>query len=86
MSAPSLAAKLVCLLVRGYQLVLSPLFRGCCRFTPSCSAYMIEAVTRFGALRGGWMGLKRLGRCNPWHAGGFDPVPEKEEERAGRGK
>lgn len=77
MNAPSPAAKLVCLLVRGYQLVLSPLFRGCCRFTPSCSAYTIEAVTRFGAFRGGWMGFKRICRCNPWCKGGHDPVPEK---------
>jgi hypothetical protein len=77
LNAPSPAAKLLCLLVRGYQLILSPLFRGCCRFTPSCSAYMIEAVGRFGALRGGWMGLKRICRCNPWCKGGHDPVPEK---------
>ena len=71
----SLPAWLVCLLVRAYQLVLSPLFGGCCRFTPSCSNYMLEAVRVHGVIYGVYLGLRRLARCHPWHPGGFDPVP-----------
>ncbi|MCO4098510.1 MAG: membrane protein insertion efficiency factor YidD [Gemmatimonas sp.] len=61
--------------VRGYQLVLSPIFGGACRYYPSCSAYAIEALDKHGAWRGGWMALRRIGRCHPFHPGGFDPVP-----------
>lgn len=71
----SLPARLVCLLVRAYQLVLSPLFGDCCRFTPSCSNYMLEAVRVHGVIYGVYLGLRRLARCHPWHPGGFDPVP-----------
>jgi uncharacterized protein len=60
--------------VRAYQLVLSPWFGGACRFTPSCSAYAIEALGRHGAWRGSWLALKRLARCHPWGPAGFDPV------------
>lgn len=62
-------------LVRLYQVGLSPLLPASCRYYPSCSAYAIEALERHGALRGGWLALKRLGRCHPFRAGGFDPVP-----------
>jgi putative membrane protein insertion efficiency factor len=62
-------------LVRGYQVVLSPLLPASCRFYPSCSAYAIEALERHGALRGSWLTLRRLARCHPFHAGGYDPVP-----------
>jgi uncharacterized protein len=58
----------------GYKLLLSPLLPSACRFYPTCSAYMREAVAKYGALRGVWLGLKRLGRCHPFHAGGYDPV------------
>jgi len=68
--------------VRGYQMVLSPIFGGSCRYYPSCSAYAIEALERHGALRGGWLSLKRIGRCHPFRAGGFDPVPETPSELA----
>lgn len=64
------------LLIRAYQLVLSPWLGSRCRFSPSCSEYAIEALRVHGTLRGSWLAVKRLGRCHPWHAGGYDPVPE----------
>jgi putative membrane protein insertion efficiency factor len=70
--------------IRLYQWTLSPLLvlltgpGGGCRFEPSCSAYFLEAVETWGALRGSWLGLKRLGRCHPWGGQGFDPVPKPE--------
>lgn len=67
--------QIVMALIRGYQLTLSHLMITSCRFTPSCSHYTHEAVARYGALRGGWMGLKRILRCHPFHPGGYDPVP-----------
>ena len=63
------------LLVRVYQNILSPLLPASCRYYPSCSTYAIEALERYGALRGGWLTLRRLGRCNPFRPGGYDPVP-----------
>jgi uncharacterized protein len=63
------------ILIRGYQLIVSPWLGPRCRFHPSCSAYAYEAIERFGALRGAWLALRRLGRCHPWHPGGLDPVP-----------
>jgi putative membrane protein insertion efficiency factor len=62
-------------LIRLYQVLLSPLFAGSCRYYPSCSQYTYEAVTRYGWLRGSWMGMKRIGRCHPFAKGGYDPVP-----------
>ena len=67
---------LVLLLLRGYKRFLSPLLPPACRFEPTCSMYMAGAVERFGALRGLWLGLRRLGRCQPLCVGGHDPVPE----------
>ncbi|MDE2273197.1 MAG: membrane protein insertion efficiency factor YidD [Gammaproteobacteria bacterium] len=64
------------LLIRGYRYFLSPLLGRHCRFEPSCSAYALEAIQRFGALRGTWLALWRLLRCHPLHPGGYDPVPE----------
>lgn len=61
--------------VRGYQIVLGPLLGGHCRFEPSCSFYALEALAMHGALRGGWLVLRRLGRCQPWGGHGHDPVP-----------
>ena len=62
-------------LVRGYQVVLSPLLPAACRYYPSCSAYAVEALEKYGALRGSWLAAKRIGRCHPFRAGGYDPVP-----------
>lgn len=62
-------------LVRGYQAVLSPLLPAACRYYPSCSAYAVEALQKHGALRGSWLAMKRIGRCHPFRAGGYDPVP-----------
>ena len=62
-------------LVRLYQIALSPLLGGRCRFAPSCSHYATEAFERHGAVRGGWLTLRRLARCHPWGGSGDDPVP-----------
>lgn len=70
-----LPARVAVLLIRGYQQVISPLFPPTCRFTPTCSSYAVTAIGRFGLLAGGWMAVKRIIRCNPWHPGGVDPVP-----------
>jgi len=70
-----LLARLLVLGVRGYQVALSPMLGGQCRYFPSCSAYGIEAIEKHGALRGGWLAVRRIGRCHPFRPGGFDPVP-----------
>jgi uncharacterized protein len=69
-------------LIRLYQLTLSPLLGPACRFHPSCSHYALGAINRFGCLQGGWLAVKRLSRCHPWHPGGYDPVPENLRPRA----
>ncbi len=65
--------------IRLYRLLLSPFLGNHCRFYPSCSSYAETAIRSHGVLRGGWMALRRLARCHPWHEGGFDPVPEAHE-------
>ena len=65
------------LLVRLYQLVLSPLMPATCRFEPTCSSYMIEALQVHGLIRGGYLGIKRILSCHPWGKTGYDPVPKK---------
>ena len=66
---------LLILLVRAYQVTLSPLFSGCCRFEPSCSNYMIEALQRHGVFKGLYLGIRRLLHCHPFGGSGYDPVP-----------
>jgi len=72
---------LVRILIRFYKLFISPVLHALggpgsgCRFTPTCSQYFLDAVETYGVLRGSWMGIKRIGRCHPWHEGGHDPVP-----------
>jgi len=67
--------KLALKLIRLYQLTISQVMPPSCRFIPTCSQYTYEAVSRFGFLKGGWLGVKRLARCHPFHSSGYDPVP-----------
>jgi putative membrane protein insertion efficiency factor len=62
-------------LIKLYQYLLSPMLGASCRYTPTCSQYGIEAVKKYGAIKGGWLTLKRIARCNPWGGHGHDPVP-----------
>ncbi|MDE6371056.1 MAG: membrane protein insertion efficiency factor YidD [Duncaniella sp.] len=71
----TLMRRLLILPIRFYQACISPLPPPSCRFTPTCSQYAIEAITRHGALKGGWLAVKRICRCHPWGGSGYDPVP-----------
>lgn len=62
-------------LVKIYQYAISPMLGSRCRFEPSCSRYTVEALLRHGAFKGSWLAVRRIGRCHPWHPGGYDPVP-----------
>lgn len=75
--ALSLAQRGALGLLRGYKLLLSPLFAGSCRFLPSCSDYAADAVTRFGVVKGSWLAARRLAKCHPFGAHGLDPVPDR---------
>lgn len=67
--------RLLIYIVRAYRWLVSPVLAPACRFHPSCSSYAEEALARHGALRGGWLAARRVCRCGPWNAGGYDPVP-----------
>ena len=69
------ASRVVLAALRGYKLLLSPMFTGACRFQPSCADYMAEAVSVYGVRRGVWLGIMRLTRCRPFGGHGYDPVP-----------
>ena len=71
-------ARLLILLLKGYKRFISPLLGPRGRFVPSCSEYAMEAIGRFGPFRGGWLALRRIGRCHPLHPGGHDPVPARD--------
>lgn len=68
-------AKILLGLIRFYQYALSPMLPPRCRYQPTCSQYAIEAVRKYGGLKGGWLAAKRIGRCHPWGGSGYDPVP-----------
>lgn len=70
-----LVGRLFILLIRFYQLVISPLLPPTCRYTPTCSAYSLQAIRKYGAFKGGWLAIKRIGSCHPWGGSGHDPVP-----------
>ncbi len=69
-------SRLLLTLIRAYQLLLSPYFGTQCRFSPRCSHYTAEAISRHGAVKGCCLGARRIFRCHPWHEGGYDPVPK----------
>jgi len=68
-------ARLCILLIRGYQVTLSPLLPSACLYTPTCSRYAAEAIEKYGAFKGAWLGVRRILRCHPFRKGGYDPVP-----------
>ena len=68
-------SKLLILLIKLYQITLSPFIGGACRYTPTCSNYGLEAIKKYGAFKGGWLTFKRVLSCNPWGGSGYDPVP-----------
>lgn len=69
-------ARTLILMIRGYQVGISPFLPPSCRYTPTCSEYAAQAIRRFGAARGGWLATRRLLRCHPWGGSGHDPVPD----------
>lgn len=74
--AAQAAVWLLSLPIKVYRLCISPLFPPCCRFTPTCSQYALEALKKHGPIKGTWLAVKRIARCNPWGGSGYDPVPD----------
>ena len=72
---PGLASRAFTALIHFYQRYLSPLHPPCCIYTPTCSEYAVQAIKKYGALKGTWLAVKRICRCHPFHEGGYDPVP-----------
>lgn len=77
MSAPNGRARAVIAVINFYRHMISPLRPATCRFMPTCSKYAVDALTEYGVVRGGWLALRRLAKCGPWHRGGWDPIPER---------
>lgn len=77
-AGPGIVARGLKLAVHGYRILVSPVLGPACRYAPSCSAYALEALERHGAVKGGWLALRRILRCHPWGGSGFDPVPPCE--------
>jgi putative membrane protein insertion efficiency factor len=69
-------------LLKAYRFAISPLYGQVCRYHPTCSAYALEAVTVHGSIKGTWLAVRRVGRCHPWAAGGYDPVPPSQANTA----
>lgn len=70
----------IILLVKIYQWIISPILPASCRYTPTCSSYMIDALKEWGPIKGTYLGLKRIGSCHPWGGSGYDPVPKRGEQ------
>ncbi|CAN1492086.1 COG0759 Uncharacterized conserved protein [Mycobacteriaceae bacterium] len=77
-AASHAAVRMAVTVIDMYRRMVSPLRPPTCRFMPTCSQYAVDALTEYGLLRGAWLALRRLGRCGPWCAGGWDPIPERE--------
>lgn len=73
-------ARLLIAAVEAYRQMISPLRPPSCRFTPTCSQYAVDALTAYGVWRGGWLTVVRLGKCGPWHRGGWDPIPDRQRD------
>lgn len=80
MNMKSVVTAALILPIRFYQLAVSPLFPAACRYTPTCSAYAIEALRVHGPMRGLWLALRRISRCHPWGGSGYDPVPPRKTD------
>ena len=74
--------KILILLIRFYQKFISPLFPAKCRYYPTCSQYTLEAIQEYGAIKGTYLGIRRILKCHPFHEGGYDPVPKKENKNS----
>ncbi|MDP2783146.1 MAG: membrane protein insertion efficiency factor YidD [Sulfurimicrobium sp.] len=67
--------RILLIIIKAYQYLISPMLGPSCRYTPTCSEYAAQAVKKYGAIKGLWLSIKRVGRCHPWHDGGYDPLP-----------